>query len=212
VSPAEFIPILEETGLILDVGRWVVATACTQIAEWAQSEVGLLPVSVNVSARQLSESDLLGDVVQAIEGNGISANLLELELTESSLMANTERTNAALHGLREIGVKISIDDFGTGYSSLAYLSRLPVDKLKIDIALVREITTNEDDAVIARAIIQMAHSLKLEVIAEGVETTDQLTYLRGNGCDQIQGYYFSPPLPVKELEALVQANREHAFA
>jgi len=212
VSPAEFIPILEETGLILDVGRWVVATACTQIAAWARSEVGLLPVSVNVSARQLSESDLLDDVVQAIEGNGISAHLLELELTESSLMANTERTNAALHGLREIGVKISIDDFGTGYSSLAYLSRLPVDKLKIDIALVREITTNEDDAVIARAIIQMAHSLKLEVIAEGVETTDQLTYLRRNGCDQIQGYHFSPPLPVKELEALVQANREHAFA
>ena len=203
VSPKDFIPVLEETGLIVDVGRWVIATACKEIALWTQSGIGRMQVSVNVSGRQFIEGDLQRDVINAIEDNSISADLIELELTESSLMANTERTIATLRTLRQRGVTISIDDFGTGYSSLAYLSRFPIDKLKIDIAFIREITSKSDDAVIALTIIRMAHSLKLEVIAEGVETEAQLEYLQHHGCDQVQGYYFSPPLPVLELEQLL---------
>lgn len=203
VSPQEFIPVLEESGLIVHVGRWVIATACQQIARWMRSSVGALQVSVNVSGRQFADGDLDVDVTQALTESGIPADLLELELTESSLMANTQRTIATLQSLKKRGVQISIDDFGTGYSSLAYLRRFPIDKLKIDIAFIRDVTTNPDDATIALAIISMAHSLKLEVIAEGVETEAQLSYLRRNRCDQIQGFFFSRPLPVLELERLM---------
>src|SRR4029077_15614956 len=142
--------------------------------------------------------DIEHEVMKEIEDNAIPPELIELELTESSLMANTDRTIAALGNLKRRGVKISIDDFGTGYSSLAYLSRFPIDKLKIDIEFIREITNKPDDAVIARTIIRMAHSLKLEVIAEGVETAAQVAYLQYHGCDQVQGYYFSASLPVRE--------------
>ena len=203
VSPQEFIPVLEESGLILRVGRWVIATACQQIGRWMRSDVGPLQVSVNVSGRQFLEGDLEADVILALADSGIPADLLELELTESSLMANTQRTISTLQALKLRGVQISIDDFGTGYSSLAYLRRFPIDKLKIDIAFIREVTTSPGDAAIALAIISMAHSLKLDVIAEGVETEAQLSYLRRNRCDQMQGFFFSRPLPVAELERLV---------
>jgi len=207
VSPAEFIPVLEETGLILSVGRWVVATVCQQISRWIRSSVGPLQVAVNVAGRQFVEGDFEADVIRALEDSRIPAGLLELELTETSLMANTERTIAILERLGARGVQISIDDFGTGYSSLAYLHRFPIDKLKIDIAFVRNITTNPDDAAIARTIIRMAHSLKLVVIAEGVETAAQVAYLRRHHCDQIQGYYFSRPLPLSELELLLGESK-----
>jgi EAL domain-containing protein (putative c-di-GMP-specific phosphodiesterase class I) len=200
VSPQDFIPILEETGLIVRVGSWVIATACQQIGQWMRTSIGRVPVSVNVSGRQFIEGNLDGDVVKALNDNNIPADLLELELTESCLMANTERTIASLQFLKNLGVKISIDDFGTGYSSLAYLRRFPIDKLKIDITFIREVTSNPDDAAIVLAIIRMAHSLKLDVIAEGVETAEQLAFLRRHRCDQIQGYYFSPPLPELERE------------
>jgi EAL domain-containing protein (putative c-di-GMP-specific phosphodiesterase class I)/ActR/RegA family two-component response regulator len=200
VSPAAFIPVLEETGLIVRVGSWVIATVCHQIRQWMDSSVGPVQVSVNVSGRQFIEGDLEGAVIKALGDNDIMADLLELELTESSLMANTERTIASLHNLKKLGVQISIDDFGTGYSSLAYLRRFPLDKLKIDIAFIRDVTSNPDDAAITLAIIRMAHSLKLGVIAEGVETAAQLAYLRHHRCDHIQGYYFSRPLPLPELE------------
>jgi diguanylate cyclase (GGDEF)-like protein len=203
VSPAEFVPVLEETGLILSVGRWVIATVCQQISRWIGSSVGPLQVAVNVAGRQFVEGDFEADVIAALEGSHIPAGLLELELTETSLMVNTERTIAILERLGALGVQISIDDFGTGYSSLAYLHRFPIDKLKIDIAFVRNITKNPDDAAIARTIIRMAHSLKLAVIAEGVETAAQVAYLRRHHCDQIQGYYFSRPLPLSELERLL---------
>jgi diguanylate cyclase (GGDEF)-like protein len=203
VSPQDFIPILEETGLIVRVGSWVIATACQQIGQWMRTSIGRVPVSVNVSGRQFIEGNLDGDVVKALNDNNIPADLLELELTESCLMANTERTIASLQFLKNLGVKISIDDFGTGYSSLAYLRRFPIDKLKIDITFIREVTSNPDDAAIVLAIIRMAHSLKLDVIAEGVETAEQLAFLRRHRCDQIQGYYFSPPLPELELEQLL---------
>ena len=207
VSPALFVPVLEEIGLIVPVGNWVIATACRQIALWSHSAIGPVQISVNVSGRQFVEGDLDAAVIDALRANAISPELLELELTESSLMANTERTIATLRNLKALGVHISIDDFGTGYSSLAYLRRFPIDKLKIDIAFVREVTTNPDDAAIALAIIGMAHSLKLEVIAEGVETEAQLTYLRRHRCDQIQGYYFSRPLPLPELETMLREKK-----
>ena len=203
VSPAEFIPVLEDTGLILPVGRWVLDTACRQIAAWQATSIGRVPVSVNIAGRQFIAGNLELEVIRALESSNIDANLLELELTESSLMANTQSTIKTLQILRNLGVSISIDDFGTGYSSLAYLRRFPVDKLKIDIAFIGGITTNADDAAIVLAIIRMAQTLKLEVIAEGVETAAQLEYLRSHRCDQIQGYYFSRPLPVTELEGML---------
>jgi len=167
VSPQDFVPLLEETGLIVRVGNWVIETACKQIALWMRSRVGPVQVSVNVSGCQFIEGDLEANVIKALDENDIAAELLELEMTESSLMENTERTIATLQNLKQRGVQISIDDFGTGYSSLAYLRRFPIDKLKIDIAFVRDITSNPDAAAIALAIIGMAHSLKLDVIAEG---------------------------------------------
>jgi diguanylate cyclase (GGDEF)-like protein/PAS domain S-box-containing protein len=203
VSPAEFIPVLEDTGLILPVGRWVLEEACRQIAAWRDSPIGGVAVSVNIAGRQFIAGNIEREVIRALESHNVDAELLELELTESSLMANTQSTIKTLQVLRNLGVSISIDDFGTGYSSLAYLRRFPVDKLKIDIAFIRGITTNADDAAIVLAIIRMAHTLKLEVIAEGVETAAQLEYLRGHGCDQIQGYHFSRPLPAPELEKML---------
>ncbi|MDB5889087.1 MAG: diguanylate cyclase [Rhodocyclales bacterium] len=207
VSPQDFIPLLEETGLIVRVGSWVIAEACRQIGLWMRSPIGPIQVAVNISGRQFVEGDLDGDVMRALADNGVSADLLELELTESSLMTNIERTTAILQTLKQQGVQISIDDFGTGYSSLAYLRRFPIDKLKIDIAFIREVTNNPDDAVIALAIIRMAHSLKLDVIAEGVETEAQLAYLRRHHCDQIQGYFFSPPLPLAALEKILREQK-----
>jgi diguanylate cyclase (GGDEF)-like protein/PAS domain S-box-containing protein len=207
VPPNEFIPVLEETGLIVPVGNWVIATVCKQINVWERSGVGAMQVSVNVSGRQLLEGDLDAQVGAALAAAGIAPSSLELELTESSLMVNTDRTVECLSRLKRRGVQISIDDFGTGYSSLAYLRRFPIDKLKIDILFVRNITTSADDAAIALAIIGMAHSLKLEVIAEGVETSEQLSYLRRNGCDHIQGYYFSKPLALPDIEQLLRADK-----
>jgi diguanylate cyclase (GGDEF)-like protein len=207
VFPAEFVPVLEDTGLIVRVGAWIIDAACRQIAAWGRSMVGPVTVAVNVSSRQFVEGDLEGEVKSALERHKVPPELLELELTETALMSNAERTIGVLGRLKELGVKCSIDDFGTGYSSLAYLQRFPIDKLKIDIAFVRDITTNPNDAAIALAIISMAHSLKLRVIAEGVETRPQLEYLRRNRCDEIQGYFFSRPLPADEMGQLVEGGR-----
>ncbi|WP_332851460.1 EAL domain-containing protein [Duganella sp. S19_KUP01_CR8] len=203
VSPQIFIGALEETGLIVPAGRWVIDTACRQIRAWLRSDVGPMNVSVNVAGRQFAEGDLEADVIEALRLHEVPPDLLELELTESSLMANTERTITTLKNLKRLGVQISIDDFGTGYSSLAYLRRFPIDKLKIDIAFIREVTSNPDDAAIVLAILGMARSLKLNVIAEGVETAAQLAFLRRHHCDEIQGYLFSRPLPVATLEPLL---------
>jgi diguanylate cyclase (GGDEF)-like protein/PAS domain S-box-containing protein len=203
VPPQEFIPALEETGLIVRAGRWVIDAACRQIGQWLHSPIGPMKVSVNVAGRQFIEGDLGTDVIAALETHGVPPGLLELELTEGSLLADTERTIGILKDLKRIGVQISIDDFGTGYSSLAYLRRFPIDKLKIDIAFIREVTSNPDDAAIVRAIISMAHSLKLQVNAEGVESAAQLAFLTRHHCDEIQGYLFSAPLPVADLEPLL---------
>ena len=207
VAPLDFIPLLEETGLILDVGRWVIHEACEQVATWLASPIGPMAVSVNVSPRQFSEGDLGADVVHALRASGIPPHLLELELTETSLMTDSERTVATLTRLRELGVAVSIDDFGTGYSSLAYLRQFPVNKLKIDIAFVREITSSDQDAAMVLAIIRMAQSLQLETVAEGVETVGQLAFLSVHGCDEIQGFHFSRPLPLAGVEKLLRDGR-----
>ena len=203
VSPAVFVPILESLGLIVPVGRWVIDTVCQQIAVWQRGLIGAIEVSVNVSGHQLIEGDLIADIERTLRQHGVAPHWLEVELTEGSLMENTQHTIASLQRLRTMGVKISIDDFGTGYSSLAYLRRFPIDTLKIDIAFIREVTTNPQDAAITRTIIELAHSLSLQVVAEGVETQDQLAFLKAAGCDQIQGYLFSRPLPAATLERLL---------
>ncbi|MEG1324588.1 MAG: EAL domain-containing protein, partial [Janthinobacterium sp.] len=207
VSPALFIPLLEETGLIVRVGNWVLDEACKKISEWGASSIGPVHLSVNVSGIQFFVGGLEEEVLKAIRKYDIAPDLLELELTESSLMSNAEETIAVLRNLKALGIQISIDDFGTGYSSLAYLKRFPIDKLKIDIAFVREVTSNPDDAAIVLAIISMAHSMKLEVIAEGVENDAQLAYLRRHGCDEMQGYYFSRPVPQEEFEQMLMAGK-----
>ena len=207
VSPALFIPILEETGLIVPVGTWVLNEACRMISRWGKSRTGPVHLSVNVSGVQFFVGGLEEEVLKAIKVHEIAPELLELELTESSLMSNAEDTIAVLRNLKALGIQISIDDFGTGYSSLAYLKRFPIDKLKIDIAFVREVTSNPDDAAIVLAIINMAHSLKLQVIAEGVERDAQLAYLRRHGCDEMQGYYFSRPVPELEFEQMLSEGK-----
>ena len=207
VMPAEFVPVMEETGLIVRVGAWVIDAACRQIADWSASGVREVRVAVNVSSRQFVEGDLEGDIRTALAAHGVAPQLLELELTESALMSNAEHTIEVLSSLKRLGTSVAIDDFGTGYSSLAYLKRFPIDKLKIDIAFVRDIITNPDDAAIAMAIISMAHSLHMKVIAEGVESGPQLAYLRRNRCDEIQGFYFSRPLPAPAFGEMVLANR-----
>ncbi len=210
VSPAVFVPILESLGLIVPVGRWVINNVCQQIAQWQLTDIGAVEVSVNVSGHQLIEGDLIADIARILASTGVAPHCLEVELTESSLMENTQHTIASLQRLRAMGVKISIDDFGTGYSSLAYLRRFPIDTLKIDIAFIREVTTNPQDAAITRTIIELAHSLNLRVVAEGVETQAQLGFLKAAGCDQIQGYLFSRPLPMAELERLLLEKRRLA--
>ena len=207
VSPAIFVPILESLGLIVEVGRWVIRSVCQQIATWQRSAIGAVEVSVNVSGHQLIEGDLIADIARILNETGVEPHWLEVELTEGSLMENTQHTIASLQRLHAMGVKISIDDFGTGYSSLAYLRRFPIDTLKIDIAFIREVTSNPQDAAITRTIIELAHSLSLRVVAEGVETQAQLAFLKEAGCDQIQGYLFSRPLPTEDLERLL-INRQ----
>ena len=208
VSPAVFVPVLESLGLIVAVGRWVIEAVCQQIAAWQRSAIGAVEVSVNVSGHQLIEGDLIADIARILAQTGVEPHWLEVELTEGSLMENTQHTIASLQRLHAMGVKISIDDFGTGYSSLAYLRRFPIDTLKIDIAFIREVTSNPQDAAITRTIIELAHSLNLRVVAEGVETQAQLAFLKDAGCDQIQGYLFSRPLPVATLERLLLERSE----
>jgi diguanylate cyclase (GGDEF)-like protein/PAS domain S-box-containing protein len=207
VFPADFVPVLEDTGLIVRVGAWIIDSACRQISAWSRGGIGPVRVAVNVASRQFVEGDLEQVVRDALARHQVAPELLELELTETALMSNAERTITVLGNLKAQGIKVAIDDFGTGYSSLAYLQRFPIDKLKIDIAFVRDITTNPNDAAIAQAIISMAHSLKLRVIAEGVETRAQLEYLRRSRCDEIQGYFFSRPVPAAEMAAMISAGR-----
>ncbi len=204
VSPAEFIPLAEETGLILPLGHWVMATACQQLASWAaQPEMAHLTVAVNVSARQFSLPSFVEEVLALVEHFGTNPEKLKLEITESMLLDNVEDIIAKITALKTRGINFSLDDFGTGYSSLSYLKRLPLHQLKIDQSFVRDVFTDSNDAAIAKTIILLAKSMGLEVIAEGVETEAQRTLLELNGCHAFQGYLFSKPVPVTEFERLV---------
>ena len=194
VSPADFIPLLEETGLIVSVGEWVIGEVGRQLRAWQDAGLAPVPVAINVSARQFAHGDFAEMVRRSSVAAGIEPQLLELELTESTLMSHAEDTVGILRTLKQTGVALSVDDFGTGYSSLAYLKRFPLDTLKIDRSFIRDATTNSNDAAIVKAIIRMAHELDLKVVAEGVETQAQLEFLRRRGCDEIQGYLFSKPL------------------
>jgi diguanylate cyclase (GGDEF)-like protein/PAS domain S-box-containing protein len=199
VSPAEFIPALEDSGLILPVGEWVLEEACTQLRRWQLEGLEAVPVAVNLSAKQFHRRDMDAAVRRALALAGISSGLIELEVTESCLMSDPEEAVRLLGSLRAAGLKISIDDFGTGYSSLSYLTRLPLNSLKIDKSFVQQAASTSESASIVRAIIDMAHNLHFTVIAEGVETEDQVAFLRRHGCDLGQGYLFDRPMPANEL-------------
>lgn len=194
VPPTQFIPLAEETGLILEMGEWVLREACLTLRRWQQAGVRGVSMSVNVSALQLLRGDLPNVVERVLAETGLPPGLLELELTESVIMANPEQTSPKLHSFRRTGVSLAIDDFGTGYSSLAYLRRLPITTLKIDKEFIGDLSDDPDDASITTTVITMAHSLGLNVVAEGVETIEQLNFLDAHGCDEVQGYWLSPPL------------------
>jgi diguanylate cyclase (GGDEF)-like protein/PAS domain S-box-containing protein len=205
IYPVDFIPIAEETGLIVAIGEWVLRTACAQHAAWEKAATfPHIKMSVNLSARQFKQQDIVKMVSRALEDTGCDPDCLELEITESIVMENPEVAAATLQRLSDMGVYLSIDDFGTGYSSLTYLKRFPIHTLKIDRSFVRDITTDADDAAIAKAVIALAHSMKLKVIAEGVETAEQLAFLSEQHCDQMQGYYLSRPIPAQQLESLLR--------
>jgi diguanylate cyclase (GGDEF)-like protein len=200
VPPTQFIPVAEESGLIIPIGEWVLRKACEQNRTWQQAGYAPIPISVNVSAVQFREKHFLDMVARVLKETGLDPRYLELELTESVTMQDLELTASLLESLKRMGVSLSIDDFGTGYSSLSYLKRFPIDTLKIDKSFVQDVTTDPDSAAIIGAIIGMAKSLKQQVIAEGVETREQFEFLRWQGCDGIQGYFFSQPLAPKDFE------------
>jgi diguanylate cyclase (GGDEF)-like protein len=204
ISPARFIPLAERSGHIIQIGEWVLNEACRQARSWMDLGLAPLMVAVNLSAVQFKRGNVLEMVTAALADSGLPANCLELELTESILLQDIDATMETLRGLKALGTKLSIDDFGTGYSSLSYLKQLDVDKLKIDQSFVRDMLTDEDGASIVKAIIQLGHSLQLEVISEGVETDAQLAFLRGSDCDSAQGYLFSPPVPAELFVQFIQ--------
>jgi diguanylate cyclase (GGDEF)-like protein/PAS domain S-box-containing protein len=210
VPPGRFIGIAEETGLIVPIGAWVMRTAAAQNKAWQDAGLGQLRVAVNLSARQFGAADLLPGIERVLLETGLDPACLELELTESLFMSDVTPAVELLHRMKALGVQLSIDDFGTGYSSFSYLSRFPIDVLKIDRSFVNDLHVDANDAAIVASIIALAHNLRLSVIAEGVETVEQLDYLRHQGCDEMQGYYFSRPLPDLEFEQLLRQQRNLA--
>ena len=207
VLPAQFIPLAEETGLILPIGQWVLETACAQIKAWQKDELTCdLTLAVNVSARQFRQADFVAQVQAAVQRHAINPKLLKLELTESLLQDSIDDTIATMNALNEIGVQFALDDFGTGYSSLQYLKRLPLVQLKIDQSFIRDIATDMNDKMIVRTIIIMAQSLNLDVIAEGVETQEQQQFLLNNGGTHFQGYLFGKPEPIEQFDALLKQS------
>jgi diguanylate cyclase (GGDEF)-like protein len=207
LSPAHFISTAELSGLIVPIGSWVLRTACAQTKLWHKRFGPNLKVSVNLSARQFQQANLIQEVVAVLRDTGLPAGCLELEITESNAMQNADNSIHTLTELKNLGVKIAMDDFGTGYSSLNYLKRFPIDTLKLDRSFIRDVTTDAEDAAIVSAVISMAHSLNLHVVAEGVETEAQLDLLREQKCDRIQGFFFSPPLPLDRLEQYLQERK-----
>ncbi len=208
IPPSRFIPLAEETGLILPIGEWVLETACKQARQWHQAGFDNLRMAVNISGCQFKQPDFIDRIDRILQATDLDPEALEIELTESIVMERSEETLMTLTDLKVRGIKLAIDDFGTGYSMLSYLKYFPIDRIKIDRSFIRDITTDSDDAAITEAIVVMAHSLKLKVVAEGVETKEQLEFLRGCGCEEVQGYYFSRPHPVDRAELFL--NRHFA--
>ncbi|MFN2531333.1 MAG: EAL domain-containing protein [Pyrinomonadaceae bacterium] len=206
ISPSEFIPLAEDTGLIVPIGEWVLKTACQQSMRWRAQGFPPMQMAVNISARQFYEHDVSNTVIRVLNQSGLEPQYLDLELTESSIMKNAEFAADVLNRMKRMGINISIDDFGTGFSSLASLKRLPIDALKIDQSFVRDVTTDPDNAALVMAIITLAHNLRLKVVAEGVETEEQLRFLHLLRCDEIQGFLFSKPLPAEGVISLLESH------
>jgi diguanylate cyclase (GGDEF)-like protein len=206
VPPDQFIPLAEESGLIVPIGRWVIEEACRQNKAWQDAGLPHLRVAVNISGLQFRQKDLLESIGYALEASGLAPECLEVEITESVVMQNASDAIVTLERLSSMGVHVSIDDFGTGYSSLSYLKRFPIDKLKIDRSFIRDVSSDMEDAAIVRATIGLAHNLRLRVVAEGVETAEQLQFLRALGCDEYQGYYKSKPVPPADFERVLRAE------
>lgn len=208
VSPAKFIPIAEENGLIISIGEWVLRNACAQTRSWQLAGLPLIRMAVNISSRQFREQNLADIAAQVLQETDLEANYLELEITESLIIENIQQAISTMNQLHSLGITLALDDFGTGYSSLSYLKRLPIDVLKIDQSFIRELAIGSDDAAIVKAIISLAHNLQLSVIAEGVETQAQLDYLQIHDCDKIQGYYISRPVSAEALARLLKQERD----
>ncbi|MBE96265.1 EAL domain-containing protein [Marinobacter sp.] len=206
LPPVDFIPLAEESGRITDIGRWVIMAACRQLAKWQKGPYSHLRIAVNLSGRELDDESIVDHIQEALENNGVPASRLEVELTEEIFIQNIEHNLNQLTKLHKLGVHLAIDDFGVGYSSLGYLRDFPVDLLKIDRSFITEVTERHDDAVITRAVINLAHNLGIQVVAEGVETHEQLTFLKNHRCDVIQGYLISRPIPAGELERALSAG------
>ncbi|HEX8947554.1 MAG TPA: EAL domain-containing protein, partial [Dissulfurispiraceae bacterium] len=207
MEPKQFIPAAEETGFITAIDEYVLRTACTQVRSWLDAGLSAVCVTVNLSAREFQDPELVNKIARILRESGISPQHLDIEITETLAMSNVERTVNRLDELMKIGVHTSIDDFGTGYSSLSYLKRLPIEKLKIDQSFVHDIATDPDDRAIISAVTAMAHTMRMKVIAEGVETEEQLSFLRATGCDEMQGYLFSKPLPAGEFSELISEGK-----
>jgi len=203
ISPGEFIPVAEETGMIMQIGEWIFREACEQGARWLKQGYQLNKISVNLSPRQLKDEKISKLIESILKETGMPAEKLCIELTESALILDPQVADARLKKIKALGVSLSLDDFGTGYSSLSYLKRFPIDTLKIDQAFIRDVKVDKEDAALVKAIIEMAHGLNMDVIAEGVEVQEQLDFLTANGCDTIQGFWFSRPLPAPEMEELL---------
>jgi EAL domain-containing protein (putative c-di-GMP-specific phosphodiesterase class I) len=206
IPPLQFIPVAEDCGLIVPIGAWVLREACGQAQAWADAGLPAMTMAVNVSAMEFRDDNFLENLFVTLGETGLDSRLLELELTESLLMRHPESAAAILQSLREVGIQVAMDDFGTGYSSLGYLRKFPLDALKIDQSFVRQISTAGEDTVIVTAVIGIAQGLKLRVIAEGVETREEVEFLRAHQCDEAQGYYFSRPVPAEQLAKLLKTG------
>jgi diguanylate cyclase (GGDEF)-like protein len=204
LPPSEFIPLAEDTDLVIEIGEWVLGAACRQAKAWQDEGLPIPRVAINLSARQFMQPDFTDTMARVLEMTDLAGHHVELEITEDTLMSNASQTIDTLHALKALGVHLSVDDFGTGYSSMSYLKQFPIDRLKIDRSFVHDVDTDPDNAAISQAIIAMAHSMHLKVVAEGVETPAQAEYLRAQRCDEIQGYLLSRPLPAAELTAMLR--------
>jgi EAL domain-containing protein (putative c-di-GMP-specific phosphodiesterase class I) len=210
VSPGQFIPLAEETGLIVPIGRWVLKEACGQNMAWQRRGLRPVTMAVNLSPRQFVDPHLLHDVDEALLASGMPPALLQLEVTESMVMRNVSRAIKVLDAVQSRGIRLAIDDFGTGYSSMSLMKQFPIDTIKIDRSFVRDLPSDTEDQAIAQAIISMGKALGMTVIAEGVETVEQEAFLRSHACDEMQGFLFSRPLPAQQMADLLHAEPRHA--